>query len=199
MLPKKSKITRSTASKRQLQEIDSLASLSSPSKSSKSKKSPLVSKEKQASLKLPEREMGIIAQAVTETKQTKSSKEEKSSDNENSTGSESDLFEPQVKMAPFGVKLKPLLKNYFMAKGDQHDIRQAFIHNDILTFDLLIGMCTLQFLRNMKLKKGNNSVNAFNEGKLKLVNNMLLYYNFLYQDDKDALAEDPTQWVVQAL
>ena len=69
-----------------------------------------------------------------------------------------------------------------------------FIQNDILTFDLLIGMCTLQILRNMKLKKGNNRVNAFNEGKLKLVNDVLLYYNFLYQDDEDALAEDPAHW-----
>ena len=85
MPPNKSKITRSTASKRQLQEIDSLASLSSPSKSSKSKKSPPVSEQKQASIELPEREKGIIAQAVTEIKQTKSSEEE------NYTGSERDL------------------------------------------------------------------------------------------------------------
>ena len=91
------------------------------------------------------------------------------------------------------MKLEHLLTNYFLATGDQHDIQQAFIQNDILIFDLLIGMCTFQFVRNMKLKKGNNSVNAFNEGKLELVNDVLLYYNFLYQDDKDALAEDPTQ------
>ena len=44
------------------------------------------------------------------------------------------------------------------------------------------------------MKKCNNLVNAFNEGKLKLVNDVLLYYNFLYQNDKDALTEDPTQW-----
>ena len=98
----------------------------------------------------------------------------------------------------FDLKLEHLLKNYFCATGDQHDTWQTFIQNDILTFDLLIGMCTLQFLRNMKLKKGNNSVNALNEGKLKLVNDVLLYYNFLYQDDKDALAEDPTQLDVKA-
>ena len=75
MPPKKSKtpnipkITRSTANKRQQQEIDSLASVSAPVKSSKSKKSPPVSKEKQASIELPERKKGIIAQAVTERKQ----------------------------------------------------------------------------------------------------------------------------------
>ena len=112
MLPKKSKtqnvqkITRSTASKRKQQEIDSLASVSSPVKSSKSNKSPPVSEEMQASIQSQEREKGIIAQAVTETKQTKSSKEE------NSTESESDLT--QVKMStPFDTKLERLLDTYF--------------------------------------------------------------------------------------
>ena len=85
MPPKKSKVTRSTASKKQRQKINSLASVSSPPKSSKSKKSP----KKQASHELPERKKGIIAQAVTETKQTKSRKED------NSTGSKSDLLVSQ--------------------------------------------------------------------------------------------------------
>ena len=38
----------------------------------------------------------------------------------------------------------------------------------------------------------------FNEGTLKLVNDVLLDYNFLYQDDKDSLVEDPTQWDIAA-
>ena len=46
----------------------------------------------------------------------------------------------------------------------------------------------------MKLKKGNNRVDALTEGNLKQVNNVLLYHNFLCQDDKDALVEDPVQW-----
>ena len=50
----------------------------------------------------------------------------------------------------------------------------------------------------MQLKKGTNSGNALNGGKLKLVNDVLLYNNFLYQDDKDTLAEDPTRWDVKA-
>ena len=70
-------------------------------------------------LESPEREKGIIAQAVTETKQEESSKDERSSDNdEDSNGSESALFVPQVKMAHFDVKLEHLLTNYFMAIGD---------------------------------------------------------------------------------
>ena len=140
---------------------------------------------------MPGRKQGTIFQVGMITKQNKSSKKE-----EHSTESDSsDLPVSQVKMTtPFDPKLEHLLTNYFSATGDQHDTRQTFIQKNILTFDLLIGMCTLRILRNTKLKKGNHCVNAFNEGKLKLVNNVLLYYNFLYQDDEDALAEDFTQW-----
>ena len=46
----------------------------------------------------------------------------------------------------------------------------------------------------MKLKKGNAIVGAFTDEKIRLVNEVLLYYTFLYQDDEDALAKDPTQW-----
>ena len=99
-------------------------------------------------------------------------------------------------MAPFDTKLEHLLTNYFIAIGNQHDIRQAFIQNGIIIFDLLTGMCTLQFLRNMQLKKGTDSGDALNGGKLKLVNDVLFYYTFLYQDDEDTLVEDPTWWDV---
>ena len=49
----------------------------------------------------------------------------------------------------------------------------------------------------MKLKKGNNRVNAFDEGKLKLVNDVLLYYNFLYQDNEDALTKKLLSGTIQ--
>ena len=68
MLPKKSKVTRSSTSLKQRQVIDSLASVTSPPKAGKTKKSP----KKQATLELPEKK-GIIAQVVTYTKQAKSS------------------------------------------------------------------------------------------------------------------------------
>ena len=47
----------------------------------------------------------------------------------------------------------------------------------------------------MKQKKGGTSVGAFTDRKLKLVNEVLLYYHFLCQDNKVADAEDPTLWV----
>ena len=37
-------------------------------------------------------------------------------------------------------------------------------------------------MENIKRKKGSTSVDAFTDGKLVLVNNTLLYYNFLCQD-----------------
>ena len=79
-------------------------------------------------------------------------------------------------------------------KSDKHKIWQTFVENDILTFDMLIDTCTLVILKNMKLKKGNTSVDAFTGGKIKLVNNILLYYTFWYQDDRDTLAEDRILW-----
>ena len=96
---------------------------------------------------------------------------------------------------PFDPKLKHLLSNYFSTTGDQHDTWQTFIQNDILTFDLLIDMWTLEISKKMKMKKSNNHMDAFTAGKLKLVNNVLLYYNFVYTDGEMVLAEYPTQWI----
>ena len=84
--PKKSKVTRSSASLKQRQVIDSLASATSPPKVRKTKKS-----RKQASLESPEVK-GITPQVVTVTKQVKSSEDEKSSSDGNSTGDESALL-----------------------------------------------------------------------------------------------------------
>ena len=97
----------------------------------------------------------------------------------------------------FDPKLEHLLTNYFMAIGDQHDIQQAFIQNQITDFETFTGPCTLQFLWNMQLQKGNDSVDALNKTKLKLVNDVLLYHNFLYKDKEYAKAEDPVQWIKQ--
>ena len=78
---------------------------------------------------------------------------------------------------PFDTKLKHMLTNYFSVKGDKHDIWQAFIESDIPTFDLLMDSCTHEILKKMKRKKSNSSVALFTDGKLKLVNDVLLYKN----------------------
>ena len=49
----------------------------------------------------------------------------------------------------------------------------------------------------MQLQKGNNSVDALNKSKLKLVNDVLLYCHFLYKDKEYAKAEDPINSIVQ--
>ena len=206
--PKKvtdSTFTRSKAKQQRRQhEIDSLASLSSPVTSPKPKKLSLVheqkrlsptdntSPQKQADVDSVERQQETISPVVvTETEQKQG--KYKSSEKENSTGSEMNLPVTQVKMSThFDTKLEHLLTNYFSSKskGDKHDIRQAFIKNDILTYDLLIDGWTLTIMMKMKQRKGNPRVDAFTDEKLKLVNNILLYYNFLCQDDEEALAED---------
>ena len=200
------KITRSkTKQKKQEQEIEYLASLSSPVKSSRSKKLPPIRKRKkaalptvsedlkQATVNSPEREKGTIAQVVMEIKQNKTSIE--SSEEENSTRSESDLPVTKVKMStPFDTKLKYLLNTYLYAKSDKHDIWQTFVENVILTYDEFVDIQNLESLKKMKPMKGNTSVDAFTDGKVILVNNALLYYNFLHQDDEVAEANDPTLW-----
>ena len=125
MPPKKSKITRSSASQKQRQVIDSLASITSPPKASKTKKSP----KKQAPLESPE-EKGIIAQVVTDTKKAKSSS------NNNSTGSKSALFVPQINMADsrLDAKLEHLLTEYFLTISNNHEIRQMFKENDLYQY-----------------------------------------------------------------
>ena len=50
---------------------------------------------------------------------------------------------------------------------------------------------------HMQLQKDTNSIDALNKAKLKLVNDVLFYYNFLYKDKEYAKAEDPIQWIKQ--
>ena len=49
----------------------------------------------------------------------------------------------------------------------------------------------------MQITKGNSSGDALNKAKLKLVNDVLLYYNFLYADQEYAKADNPVQWIKQ--
>ena len=41
----------------------------------------------------------------------------------------------------FDTKLEHLLTKYFYAIGDEHEVWQALIENNILTFNLLINSC----------------------------------------------------------
>ena len=79
--------------------------------------------------------------------------------------------------ALFDKKLEHLLDTYCYVKSDEHEIWQAFVENDILTYDYdeFVDSQNLESLKEMKRTKGTTSDDAFSSGKLILVNNILLY------------------------
>ena len=207
-------------------QFDTLAALSSPKPKPRSKKqlqrsesttSPLLKVGKET----PERRKSIPQvvtlpkkkQAPTEessddsnstvdenasvTKKQASSSEENALNTGNSTRDASVTMANLPATAVFDPKFEHLLTTYVRAIGDQHDIRQAFIQSQIFDFEGFIDSCTLEFLQNMQLKKGDTTGDALNKAKLKLVNDALLYHGFLYLDNKQAKADDPTQWIKQ--
>ena len=131
--------------------MESLASLSSLVKSTKSKKLlsqkkaalTTVSKDiKQASVDSPEREKGPIAQVITETKQNKTNIKE---EEEQSTGSDSTNLSvtqvgttinlPSMADSRLDTKLEHLPTTYFLAIGNNHEIRKMFSENDVYQFE----------------------------------------------------------------
>ena len=96
--------------------------------------------------------------------------------------------------APFDKKLEHLLNVYCYIKSDKHEIWHALVENNILTFDEFVDSQDLESLKEIKCTKGTTSVGAFSKGKLILVNIVLLYYNFLRQEQQVATANNPTIW-----
>ena len=60
-----------------------------------------------------------------------------------------------------------------------------------------MGSCDKEILKKMKHKKGTSSIAGFTNVMLKLINDVLLYYNFHYENDDDTLVEEPSQWVMR--
>ena len=156
---KTSKVTRSSASKKQRQAIDSLATVTSPPKASKTKKST----KKQASFELPE-DKGITPQIVTVTKQAKTSEDKNSSSNDNSTEDESALLVTNpVTMSTnltagadqrLDKKLDHVLEEFLLAKGGKHEIRQMFKECNVYLFDDFVDY-ELEHIEEMKRKQHN--------------------------------------------
>ena len=97
----------------------------------------------------------------------------------------------------FDTKLEHVLNNYLSATGADHHIRKAFIHEQILTFDEFTIGCTVENIKTFQRDDGNNNlVPAFSSVKLTLVTNVLLYYEFLQDDNQETLADDPVNWVL---
>ena len=98
--------------------------------------------------------------------------------------------------SPFDTKLEHLLNNYLSSTGVNHSVRQAFIYEDILTFEVFTACCSLENIKTFQRDDGNNNiVPAFNIAKLTLITNARLYYTFLINNNQEVLAEDPVQWV----
>ena len=96
--------------------------------------------------------------------------------------------------APFDKNLEHLLDTYCYVKSDKHEIWQAFVENNIFAYDEFVDSQDLESLKEMKRTKGTTSIGAFSIGKLILVNNILLCYNFLCQEQQVVTANDPTLW-----
>ena len=124
---------------------------------------------------------GITPQVVTVTKQAKSSNDD------NSTGDESaekdkesggeEISATQATMStPFDTKLKHVLNNYLSATGADHDIRKAFIHEQIFTFEEFTTGCDVENIKTFQQNDGTSLVQAFSNVKLKMIGHVLLYY-----------------------
>ena len=99
--------------------------------------------------------------------------------------------------SPFDTKLEHVLNNYLNATGADHHIRKTFIQEEILTFEDFTFGCTVENIKTFQQDDGtNNLVHAFSSVKLTLITNVILYYNFLIDDNQEVLAEDPVNWVL---
>ena len=137
------------------------------------------------------------ARSKTSEKEEENNSQQGELDKDGSSVESESESDSHIKMSAtnFDVELKHLCTNYFYAAGDQHDIRQAFLHEGILTYESMIDMCDLAFLKLMKRKQGGTIVEAkFTNGKLKLVNDVIKYNSFIYMDNQKDLADHPVQW-----
>ena len=92
------------------------------------------------------------------------------------------------------AKLEHLLNNYFLAKGNNHEIRLMFTEIDFYNFEEFIS-CDKQGLTEIQRKK-NNVMVGFNNQKITLILNAILYCHFLGNETTTkSLAEDPIQLV----
>ena len=97
-------------------------------------------------------------------------------DKKTSTGNSTGDKSASVTMTSlFDTTLKHVLNNYLSATGADHLIRQAFIHEQILTFEDFTGRCTVENIKTFQQDDGTNTVQAFSNVKLTMIGNVLLY------------------------
>ena len=90
------------------------------------------------------------------------------------------------------AKLEHLLIYYFYATGPNHKIPLMFKENELYQFENFIGY-DKQRLLDMRRQKDNVST-PFDDLRIKLINNVLLYYHFMRNNNNKVMAENPDQW-----
>ena len=97
-------------------------------------------------------------------------------------------------MSAPNAKLEHLLKYWFLANGPNHEIQLMFKEYDLTDYDKFLGY-DKQLLLDIKRKKHYVSI-LFNNQKIKMINDVLLYYKFMSKNKDNVIAEDPVQWVM---
>ena len=94
------------------------------------------------------------------------------------------------------ANMEHFLEHYFLAKGNNHEIRKMFTAVDFYDFKEFTP-CNKQHFVEMEQTTTIGKTIRFNSRKINLINNVSLYYHFLQSDSTTkALADDPENWVV---
>ena len=86
------------------------------------------------------------------------------------------------------AKMEYLLGHYFLTKSNGHEGRKMFKENDFSDFEEFT-LCDKQHLQGMRTSK-NNIMKGFTDLKITLIQDVLLYYHFLYADKMKNLAKE---------
>ena len=173
MPPKKTTVTRGSASQKQRAYIESLAKASSPPKVRKPKKL----SEKPALFESPEVTKNP-SQVVTLPKiqQVKTSGESSSN---NSTESKYASVTMATNLTAgvdqrLDTQLDHILQEYLLVKRDNHEVRQMFKAENLYKFEYFVGF-EVEDLEAMK-RTQKNTKKAFNKRRVTMIYNRIRYY-----------------------
>lgn len=93
--------------------------------------------------------------------------------------------------------MEHLLLHYFLANGNNHEIQKMFTEVDFYDFEELTSANKQSFVEMERATTGGKTKRS-DDRKINLLNNVVLYYNFLWSDTSiEALVEDHEHWVVE--
>ena len=91
------------------------------------------------------------------------------------------------------AKLEHLLTHYFLASRPEHEIQLIIKENNFYQFKDFTA-CEEQSFLDMNRKKGNVMV-PFDRRYIKSINDALLYYQFMINNNNEVITENPDQLV----